>query len=730
MADGDPATVPDDPFKDIRDSAPWLVMLKEAERAESKYHERADNIDKLYADLDALAKEKTDREFQIFWANLEVVKPSIYARPPVPVVVPRFKDQKELPRRASELLERCLSSSFEADDIDATMRLIRDDLATNARGVVWLRYESREDGYQCVHKEHLDRRDFRHEPARKWAETGWVARRAWLNREQGIKRFGDAWLTVKLTEKRSEKDDEYKGEKKGEAWELWHKGRNCVVWVTDGIDQVLDIQPPPLNLESFWPCPRPAYGTVKRGTLTPVPDFLYYKDQVEEINELTARISSLSESLRLKGFYPAGASDVAEAIEAVLKDMDNRATLVPVNNLQLFGDRSLKDSIVWLPIEIVATTISELVQLRKQLIEDVYQITGISDIMRGSTEASETLGAQKLKSQYGSVRVRDRQNELVRLARDITRIEGEIMAENFQPDTLAAMSQSDLPRQADIEQQMQAMIQQAQQMIADPLAVQQARANPEQAKQMIEAAKAKMQMLEATVTLEKVVELLRSQKLRPFVLEIETDSTIQPDEDAAKQRATEFVTAVGGFMQQAVTAVQSVPEMAPLAAEMLKYVASQFRAGRQLEGAIDKFADEIAKNAQQPKGPTPEQIKAQSEAQKAQLAGQKMQADGQKAQSDAQIAAAELKLEQQKMASDARLAEQANQLEAAKLAGDKWKAELSAATSILVARIGAQTDIDSTSFEGQLAIALGLHQQAHEVRMIQLQPKPEPAKAA
>jgi hypothetical protein len=728
MADGDPATAPDDPFKDIRDAKPWLALLKEAERAEATYQDKCDNIDKLYADLDTLAKDKTDREFQIFWANLEVVKPSIYARPPVPVVVPRFKDQKELPRKASEVLERCLSSSFEADDIDATMRLIRDDLATNARGVVWLRYEKQgEEGYatERVCKEHLDRRDFRHEPARKWAETGWVARRAWLNREQGLKRFGDAWLKVKLTEKRSEKDDEYKGEKKGEAWELWHKGHNCVVWVTDGIDEVLDIQPPPLNLEGFWPCPRPAYGTVKRGTLTPIPDFLYYKDQVEEINELTARISALSESLRLKGFYPAGASDVAEAVEAVLKDMDNRATLVPVNNLQLFGDRSLKDSIVWLPIEIVATTISELVQLRKQLIEDVYQITGISDIMRGSTEASETLGAQKLKSQYGSVRVRDRQNELVRLARDITRIEAEIIAENFSPETMATMSQSDLPRQADIEQQMTGMIQQAQQLVADPLAVQQARANPDQAKQMIEAAKAKMQMLEATVTLEKVVELLRSQKLRPFVLEIETDSTIQPDEDAAKQRATEFVTAVGGFMQQAVTAVEQVPQMAPLAAEMLKYVASQFRAGRQLEGAIDKFADDIAKTASQPKGPTPEQMKAQADAQKSQQDAMKAQSDAKQAQADSQIALMELNFEREKAASEARLEELT-------LANDKWKAELSAATSILVARIGAQTDIDSQSFEGQLAIALGLHQQGHDIRMAKLNADlaPPPAQVA
>lgn len=663
------------PYAKLKGSGPWLEMLKESERAQAKYHTTCDSIDKLYADLESLAKESADRQFQIFWANLEVLKPSIYSRPPVPVVVPRFKDRKELPRQASEILERSLNTSFEADDIDGTMKMVRDDLATNARGVIWLRYErsQNDDGSvsERVCKEHLDRRDFRHEPARKWKETGWVGRRAWLNRDNGLKRFGDIWLKVELKERKT--DDEAKGEKKGEVWELWHKGHGCVVWVSEGVDDVLDIQPPEFDLESYWPCPRPAYGTLKRGTMTPVPDFIYYKDQVEEINELTARISALAESLRLKGLYPAGASDVADAVELVIKDMDNRATLVPINNLQLFGDRSLKDSIVWLPVREVAEVITQLVQLRKQLIDDVYQITGISDIMRGTTEASETLGAQQLKSQYGSVRIRDRQQELVRIARDVARIEAEIMAEKFDPQTLKDMSQSELPSDADIAQQIAQITQTVQQAAADPRVMQMAQQNPDQARQALEAAKAQVAQLEATLTFDKVVALLRAQKTRPFVLEIETDSTIQPDEDAAKQRATEFITAVGGFMGQAVTTVQAVPEAAPLAAEMLKYVASQFRAGRQLEGVIEEFADKMKEAAAQPKGPSPEQAKAEADkaasdtqAQRdqqlheAKLAEIQAEAPVKQAEADARLAeiAAKSTADQQKAADDAILGQQ------------------------------------------------------------------------
>ncbi len=629
-----------------RDAKPWLDMLAEAKRVDEKYHSKCDNIDKLYADLDALSKESTDRQFQIFWANLEVLKPSIYARPPVPVVVPRFKDRKELPRKASEVLERCLVSSFESDDIDATMRLARDDLAINARGVVWLRYEDTrtEDGSgaQRVIKEHLDRKDFRHGRARKWKEVPWVARCTWMGRDKGMKRFGDVFLKADMKDKHEGQTDEFRGDREAEVWELWHKEKGCVVWVSPGMDEVLDIQDRFLKLENDFPCPRPAYGTIKRGTLTPVPDFLYYKDQVEEINELTARISSLSESLKLKGFYPAGASDVGAAIEKVLADQSNNATLVPINNLAAFGSGtgSLKDSIVWLPVREVAEVIKQLVELRRQLIEDVYQITGISDIMRGQTDPNETKGAQQLKSQYGSIRIRDKQNELVRLARDVTRIEAEIMAEHFAPQTLMDMSQmDDLPTDQSIAQQIAEITQKVQQAASDPAIVQKAQQNPDQAKQLIEAAKAQVEALQATVTLEKVVALLREQRVRPFILEIETDSTIQPDEDAAKARASEFMTAVGGYMTQAVEAVGAVPEMAPLAAELLKYVASQFRAGRSVDGAIDEFADQMKERASQPRPPGPEQVKAEGEKAKAEADAQarNQEAMAKQAESDARM---------------------------------------------------------------------------------------------
>ena len=632
MAEDTPSPIPDRGEAELenkpdfpRDAKPWNKMIEHATRAFDSYHTICDGIEKDYSDAKRLASSMGEREFQMLYANMEVVKPSIYSRPPQPVVVPRFKDRKPVPRKTSEMLERALVTSFDTEHVHDTLLKVRDDLALFGRGVPWCRYETYQKGdetKECVRYDWIYRRDFLHEPARVWSEVGWVARGSWLTMEQGEKRFGKAWKDVAYIDA-SDTAEDYKVEQKARVWEIWSKTDNLVVWIHPNSGEVLDIAEPHLNLDGFFPCPKPAIGTCTPGTLIPVPDACFYKDQLEEINELTARISSLSESLKLVGFYAAGQEDLGDAIETALKlaEKDNRRIAVPLAGMSQFGQGALKDAIVWLPIDQVANTVKELVALRKQLIDDVYQISGISDIMRGDTQASETLGAQQLKSQYGSIRIKDRQSELVRVCDGILNIAGEIMSENFAPQTLLSMSQTDeLPSQDDViaqhDQLMNQEIAQAVQQLEQAVA----QGQPPPTRQQIEQAKLALQQkhqqeISEVVTIEKVFGLLRSERVRPFVLQIATDSTIQPDENAEKQARNEF----GAAFAQATTAlaplVQTAPaESADFVGEMLKFMMAPYRAGRPMEQAIDDFVESMKQRAKQPPPPSPEQIKAESEA--------------------------------------------------------------------------------------------------------------------
>lgn len=645
----------------------WLKAIETAQKAFEPYQLRCDNIDKVYADLERLANTGRDREFQMFWANIEVLKPSVYSRPPVPVIVPRFQDGKPLTRLSSELLERSTVTGFELADINSVMKLTRDDLVISGRGAPWVRYETKERGglteRACV--EHVDRRDFLHEPARKWSEVAWVAKRSWLTKAEMRKRFGkssgkaylEASYSVRKTERDEGADD---GLSKAAVWEIWSKTHDLVVWVAEGCEAILDQDKPHLTLDGFFPCPRPAYATTQRRSLIPVPDMSFYKDQLEEVNQLTARIDALTDAVKLRGFYPSGASDLSDAIEAAVKNQADNVVLVGVANWAVVGGGSIKDSIVWLPLVEVANAIKELIALRRQVIDDIYQITGLSDIMRGATVAAETATAQQLKSQYGSIRIRDRQEELIRVARDLTRIVGEIMAENFDQKTLLDMSQMDIPSDADMAKQIKPLEQQARQIeadirreMADPETQKLAEEQPDQAKQLIEQAQGQVrelmdqaEKLRQRPTIDAVMKLLRDQRLRPFALDIETDSTIEPDENAQKQRATEYLTAMGGLLAQAMPAVQQLPEAGPLIGETIRFAQQQFRVGRQLDGVVDQFIEAL-KARQSSAGQQPDPAAAAQQA---------------KAAADAKTAEAE----QQVKLSDAAIRKQESDIKAAR----------------------------------------------------------------
>jgi len=314
--------------------------------------------------------------------------------------------------------------------------------------------------------------------------------------------------------------------------------------------------------------------------------------------------------------------------------------MVPISNWAAFGGS--KEVIIWLPIADIAQTIQALVLLRKQIIEDIYQIMGISDIMRGATDPSETLGAQQLKTQNGSTRIRDKQQELVRLARDLVEISIEIMCSQFDPVTIIEMSQTQLPTQEMQQRKMMNLAQQIQQLQMQMQQMQQAQA---QAKQQVlpppgaqpgapppttpapgqeDPLAAQIQQMQTQIdqlmvqlekaktepTIDQVLHFLSDNRAKSFVLDIETDSTILADENAEKKARTEFVSVLGTLLPQLSQMITAEPKTAEFCGELLKFATAPFRAGRSLDGAIDELIEQMKQKADQPKGD--DQVTAQN----------------------------------------------------------------------------------------------------------------------
>lgn len=611
----------------------WKKELSRAEKHFQTFWQKADKLYKLYSQQGNENDGK--RKFAMLWSNTEVLKPSVYARPPIPQVSRRYRDKDPVGRIAAEILERASGFEFERMNLDSVLRAVRDDLLLPGRGAAWVRYEAEIEGQEdeatdsdeqleqqqaiptvTEHKtvvDYIHYRHFMHSPARRWEEVTWVSRMEYMDADEGKKRFGDKWKSVPMDVKAetggtdSNRDPKLENAQKSQAavYEIWCKKHKKVYFVAKGAKEVLEEVEPLLDFEGFFPCPKPVYATVTNNDLIPTPDYKYYQDQAEEIDQLTARIGKLIDSLKLVGFYPAGAEgDVSAAMERALSPSTD-SQMIPVASWAAFGERGGSNAIIWLPIREVVETIRACIEVRNQAVQDVYQITGISDILRGATDSSETATAQSIKAQWGSVRIRDRQQELVRFARDLTRMVCEVISEHYDPNYLINVTNIEMPEEPQPPPQPDPSQMQPPQQTGDPQQDQAAQQQMQQMMQQQQQAQQQyeQQMADYQAAMQKVqdaFELLKNDDMRGYRIEIETDSTIQPDEDAEKQRRTEFVTAIGGLLQQSVPLLMQAPELASLIGETILFTARGFRAGRQLEDQIESAFQAVQARLSQP----------------------------------------------------------------------------------------------------------------------------------
>lgn len=662
----------------------WLAQITTAKRTYSKWHTRGDKVIGRYKD-ETPDREMTDKsrgkKMAMLWSSVETVKPALYSKTPEPNVSRRNKDDDPVGRWASVVLERCVSASLDQQDFDKTMRDVVQDLLLPGQGVAIEEYGAdvtgdegaEEVSNQRTATRYLHWKDWLTNPARIWTEVWMFAYVTWLTRDEVTKKFGkETGEAIKLDHKPEEVKDAPapgQGDYKATIWTIWSKRHGKIFQVSPGLpDELLGEMAPPTKHEGFWPFPRPVQATVANDTIIPTPDFAMYQDQADTIDMLTQRIYTLIKALRLRGLY---ASDL-DSVKRLLSDSDD-AELIPVDGWQSLMERGgLEKQIAWVPLkDVAAALVASMEALEKQKTM-LYEVTGMGDIIRGATDAGETATAQQIKSQWGSLRIRDRRRDIERFGRDIVRKKTEVIAEHFTVPTLQEMSGVQLLTNAQ-KQQAQAAVQYTQQY-------QQQAQQAQQAGQQIGAPAMqppdpKTAALLNEPSWEDVLALLRNNSVRGFQIDVETDSTVEADQQSEQQSAMEFTTGVVEFMEAAAKILPMAPEAAPMMGELLLFTVRRFKAGESMETAIENFTKTMAAKAGQPQPPNPKvetekikaqttQVKAGAEIQKAQIGVAQAQAEHQQgtqmlnmemqqAQQEHQQAMAEGQMKVQQMAQEA-----------------------------------------------------------------------------
>ena len=482
---------------------------------------------------------------------------------------------------AAEVLQRSLAYATDAYDCDAVLSACNEDFVLPGFAVAWVRYRpyfATQDGietlaYQEVADEYVSWDSFTMSRTRQWERVWWVAKYEDLSREEIETTFGKAMAEkVKMTrgadgatlKEGNEADDELKSAR---VWEVWCKRDRSRLFVAEGNDFFVRApEEDPLKLEAFFPCPRPLWAISTTSTMVPVPEYLMYQDQALELDDLTERIDVLTSALRRRGVYDAENQETLQSLASSATDNDFK----PVKNWQALMDKGgLSNIIAELPIEGLAKIIVMLYEARDRTKQVIYEVTGIADIVRGQSDPRETLGAQKIKGQWAGMRVNTRRDKFAKFARDLLRLKAEIIAEKFRPEEFEQMSGIKLFGTVQEKQQMQQAAQMAQQQ-GQPVP-------PEIAEKLKQP------------TWEEVTAILRNDKLRGFRIDIETDSTVQPNADEEKQRRVELITGITGFLGQAGPLVAQGVMPAGLAKELLQFTVRGFQVGSQVEQALDEL---------------------------------------------------------------------------------------------------------------------------------------------
>jgi len=590
----------------------WQMEFSAAKKWIKKWHKQSEKVVKRFVDdRDKDNVDDLSTKLNLFNANIATLQSMLYGRMPKVEVDRRFADQDDdVARVAGQILQRILNTDIESagEDYSHVLRSALGDRLIVGFGTARVKYDFEEKqtevppqldpitgvelapGYTDtkVEDEWVDTvythwKDILWSPCRTYAEMRWRAYRSYLTRDELITRFGeDLGKLVPLDSKGPtyEKDRDGAREKdvwdQAEVWEIWDKTNRKVFWYVEGFDRILDIKEDPLGLDSFFPEPPAMLANLTTSKYIPKADYVIAQDLYQQVDILETRISLLTAACKAVGVYDKENDGIQRVF---MEGVENQ--LIPVDQWAAFSEKGgLKGVVDWIPIEQIAAVIQILTQKQNDLINQLYQVTGMADILRG---AASTVGVsateQAIKAKFASIRVQALQDEFARFASDLQRLKAEIIAKHYQPYCI--LEQSNILSTPDA-----ALAQQA-------------------------------------------VELIKQPNASRWKIQVKPETLAMVDYAQLKQDRVEYINALATFLQSAAPLLEMSPAAGPFLMQLMKWGLAGFKGSNEIEGIVDQAIAQLEQMMQQggDKKPDPEQIKAQAEIQKAQMAMQKAQMD-------------------------------------------------------------------------------------------------------
>lgn len=547
-------------LKDLQEmGAKWMDRIREREKDEEDWCKDAEAAEAAY-----LAAEKCDPatnysapDFNILHSNVETIVPSIFNSSPKPDIRPRHNTKDLVGKAVADVFERTIATQIDDNLLDEEIEDTAQDTFLAGRGITRVRFDADvvtdmmgmpRATNERVLFENVSWRNYRFGACKRFRDRPWEAFRHSISQEE-LERItdddiGDIYAREETPTKQEALDVD--------VWEVWCKERRKVYFIVESSGKVLSVRDDPLGLKDFFTVPKILQPIRATNSTTPVVPYRIYKKLAEELDVATSRIAGIMKVLKLRGLI---AGD-AEAFE-LLSEADD-GDLVPVPNIEnLVAAGGLEKAVMWWPIETAIAVLQQLYVQREQTKQAIYEITGISDIIRGQGDSSETATAQNIKTQWGALRIKKMQRMIERHVRDLFRLAAEIISQHFSPEALQKASG------VEITPDMMAVI---------------------------------------------------GKPFDHFRIDIESDSTVRADLTKSRQEMSEFLQGTAGFMQAMAPIVAQAPSTAGPVIEMYSSFARQFNLGKSAEDALEQLVELAQQATQQPQpNPEAERLKAEME---------------------------------------------------------------------------------------------------------------------
>ena len=638
----------------------WVKKIKQARKDEKSYRDKGKSLwDKYSSGVKGDSKDVVN----IFNPTIDIMLSALFSTMPKPDIRRRFAKKQEendkkdaLYRSMATVADYAIQYNFDRQRIQEEFESVFLDGFITGRGVGQVVYdydtteEKMQDGSgkvisittpkdQVFKTEHVDYQDFVQEKAKKQKDVTWMGRMHLFTKKELVEEFDISEEAVEQVEfsyslyadDGTGKDD--KGDAKyAQVWEIWDKEKKERLYICESYEdgEPLRVDKDPMELDGFFPFS--VFKTIDNGKDTmPTAEYCIYEDLNKQLQRLNARSMRLTNN-NIK--YVTVASNADEKLQAKIKNArDGDVIGVPqAPNL------AAAQQVGAIPIMEAMAVKDKLDQDSQRIIDQIWEITGVSDIMRGSSQVGETATAQRAKGVFGTLRIQNRQKGVQLFIRETFRKMSECVCQYATIEELKNITC------------LQLLSNQEKEQLQFGLSTGQVQPNEQ------------IQQLMIDPTWEEVKAGLTDDRMRGYTIDVESTATVFDNVEEERVQINALTANVVDMLLKTSDLIARSPATADLMEQLTLANLSTFKIGRSYTDNVKTLFTKIKQELSAPQQPNPalEQEMATKQAdmaikqQKAQVDVQKAQLDKQKAMIDAKYKQDTLELDRQKAMFDAQ----------------------------------------------------------------------------